>query len=51
MNRKSLCPFGGERDFKEGYECPYCGNHVCESCAKSWGGLCPNCYSALCRIS
>lgn len=36
---------------KQGFECPVCGNHVCEGCAKSWGGLCPNCFSKLYRIS
>ena len=34
-----------------GFECPACGNHVCEDCAKKNGGLCPHCLSRLYRIS
>ncbi len=36
---------------EDGYECPVCGNHVCAECAKSCGGLCPNCLGRLYRIS
>ncbi len=46
--RAFLC---GNTAFKDGFECPACGNHVCRSCAASWGGLCPNCFEKLYRIS
>ncbi|MGYP005795294569 len=39
----------GEKTYD--FECPTCGNHVCAGCAKSWGGLCPNCFSKLYRVS
>ncbi len=33
------------------YECPDCGNHVCENCAAENGGICPHCFGRLYRIS
>ena len=32
---------------EEIFECPRCGNHVCERCARDNDFLCPHCFGAL----
>ncbi len=34
-----------------GYECPECGNHVCDACARINFYVCPHCFARLYRIS
>ena len=40
----------GKFEVTDGFECPACGNHVCRTCAKENGGLCPHCLGKLYRI-
>ena len=41
----------GKFEVTDGFEYPACGNHVCRTCAKENGGLCPHCLGKLYRIS